>query len=131
MRAAVGHRQGGQRGQLPQQAAIEDIDYRAARGLDKTLMARLAAGQWLTEHLNVLITGPTGVGKSDLACALASQACCLGTPARYRRLPRLLNGAGIARADVGRQRGQVDHATHVAVVDPLPRGDLLQGLRLS
>jgi DNA replication protein DnaC len=84
---------------LRQSAAVEDIDYRAARGRDKALMTRLAAGQWIGEHLNVPITGPTGVGKSYLACALAHNACRLGYSARYRRLPRLLGELGIARAD--------------------------------
>jgi DNA replication protein DnaC len=84
---------------LRENAAIEDIDYRANRGLDKGLMTRLAACQWIGEHLNVLITGPTGVGKTWIACALAQKACREGFSARYVRLPRLLQQLGIARAD--------------------------------
>jgi DNA replication protein DnaC len=80
-------------------AAIEDLDYRAQRGLDKALMTRLAGSQWLAEHLNVLITGPTGVGKTWIACALANKACRDGFSARYLRLPRLLHDLSIARAD--------------------------------
>ena len=71
-------------------ACLEDIDYRHHRGLDKSLMKKLATCQWLHEHLNVLITGPSGIGKSWLACALAHQACRQGFTARYLRLPRLL-----------------------------------------
>ena len=60
------------------------------RGLDRKLMATLATGQWLRQHLNILICGATGMGKSWLACALANQACRLGFTARYQRLDRLL-----------------------------------------
>ena len=84
---------------LREHAALEDIDYRANRGLDKGLMTRLASCQWIGEHLNVLITGPTGVGKTWIACALANKACREGYTARYLRLPRLLQELGIARAD--------------------------------
>jgi DNA replication protein DnaC len=80
-------------------AAIEDLDYRSHRGLDRAQMLHLAGCQWLGEHLNVLITGPTGVGKTWIACALANKACREGFSARYLRLPRLLQDLGIARAD--------------------------------
>lgn len=84
---------------LRENAAIEDLDYRTHRGLDRALMTRLASCQWIGEHLNVLITGPTGVGKTWIACALAQKACREGFSARYLRLPRLLQQLGIARAD--------------------------------
>jgi len=88
---------------LRQNACLEDIDYRAPRGLDKSMMAKLATGDWLRAHLNCLITGPAGVGKSFMACALAHQACREGLGVRYLRLPRLLNELTIARGD-GRYR---------------------------
>lgn len=87
------------RARLRQSACIEDIDYKHARGLDRATMARLATGQWLREHHNILITGPAGVGKSYLACALAQQACRLGFSARYLRLARMLEDLAVARAD--------------------------------
>lgn len=88
---------------LRQSACLEDIDYRHARGLDRSMIAKLAAGRWLSEHLNCLITGPAGVGKSFMACALAHQACRDGAAVRYLRLPRLLNELSLARGD-GRYR---------------------------
>ncbi len=87
------------RAQLHQPAVLEDIDYTAARGLDKGLIARLSEGRWLGEHLNLLITGPTGIGKSWLACAFAHHACRLGYTARYVRLPRLLQELALAKGD--------------------------------
>ncbi len=84
---------------LRHQGAVEDIDYRHPRGLDKSLMTKLTTCQWLHEHLNVLITGPTGIGKSWLACALAQKACRDGFTARYVRLPRFLRELAIAKAD--------------------------------
>jgi DNA replication protein DnaC len=88
---------------LRQSACLEDIDYRHPRGLDKAMLKKLAGGAWLREHLNCLLTGPTGVGKSFIACALAHQACRDGHSVRYLRLPRLLAELGIAKGD-GRYR---------------------------
>jgi len=84
---------------LKQNACIEDIDYRHARGLDKSLMRDLANCQWIKRHLNLLITGPTGVGKTWIACALAQKACREGYSALYLRLPRLLQELPIAKGD--------------------------------
>jgi DNA replication protein DnaC len=87
------------RARLRQSACVEDIDYRSPRGLERATIARLASGEWLRVHQNLLITGPAGVGKSWIACALSQQACRLGFSVRYLRLPRLLEDLAIARAD--------------------------------
>jgi len=84
---------------LRQQAAIEDLDYRHPRGLDKSLMRDLARCQWIKKHLNLLITGPTGVGKTWIACALAHKACRAGLSAQYFRLSRLFDELSYAHAD--------------------------------
>jgi DNA replication protein DnaC len=84
---------------LRQNACIEDIDFRHPRGLDKSLMMQLASGQWIKEANNLLIIGPTGVGKTYLACALAHKACQLDYSALYFRLPRLLQQLDIAKGD--------------------------------
>lgn len=80
-------------------ASMEDIAYHPSRGLDKSLMLTLAAGRWIAEHQNVLITGSTGVGKTYIACALGQKACREDYTALYFRLPRLLQELGLARAD--------------------------------
>ena len=77
------------RARLRHNAVLEDIDYRSPRGLDKGVIQSLASCQWAKEHLNILITGPTGVGKTWLACALAHKACREGFRALYLRAPRL------------------------------------------
>ena len=87
------------RAKLKHDACTEDIDFRHRRGLDKRLVLSLADGRWVRERLNVLICGPTGVGKSWIACALAQSACRNGHSALYVRVSRLLSALAIARAD--------------------------------
>ena len=87
------------RAKLRHNAILEDLDYRYSRGLDKGLVQSLASCQWVKEHLNALITGPTGVGKTWLACALAHKACREGYTAQYVRLTRLLRELTIAKGD--------------------------------
>lgn len=84
---------------LKQQAAVEDIDFRQPRGLDKSVMLTLSNCQWIRNHQNVIITGPTGIGKSYLAEALAQKACREGFTALYYRSPRIFRDLAIARGD--------------------------------
>lgn len=88
---------------LRQTATIEDMDYRHPRGLDKAAVLSLASCQWIRQHQNCLITGPTGVGKSYLACALAHKACSEGFRALYVRTSRIFEELSMAKAD-GRYR---------------------------
>ena len=85
-------------------ACPEDIIFDPVRGLDRALVRTLAEGRYLTEHQCVLITGPTGVGKSYLACALANAACRRGFSARYFRAANLVADLSLARADGSRPR---------------------------
>lgn len=80
-------------------AAIEDVNFRVKRGLDKSQLLRLASAEWIQQHGVLLMTGPTGTGKSWLACALGHSACRHGYTVRYLRLPRLLPELVIARSD--------------------------------
>jgi DNA replication protein DnaC len=84
---------------LRQPACLEDLDYRQPRGLAKSLMTTLATCPWIRDRHNVLITGPTGIGKTWIACALGQQACRDGFTALYLRLPRLLQEWPIAKGD--------------------------------
>lgn len=84
---------------LRHEAAVEDIDFRHPRGLDKSLVARLADCQWIKKHNNLIITGPTGVGKSYLACAFAHKACREGYSALYIRITKLFEDLSLAKGD--------------------------------
>jgi DNA replication protein DnaC len=88
-----------QQAKLQQTACVEDIDFKHPRGLEKTAIQELARCQWIRQHLNLLITGSTGCGKTYLACALAHKACLLGLTSRYYRLPRLWHELTVAKAD--------------------------------
>ena len=80
-------------------ACIEDIDYKAPRGVDKSVILRLASCDWIKQAQNVIIVGPTGVGKTYLACALANRVCRSGLSSSYVRAPRLFHDVALARAD--------------------------------
>jgi DNA replication protein DnaC len=90
-------------GQLRQSACLEDLDLRTPRGLDRGLVHTLATGQWIRAARAVLVLGPTGVGKTFVACALGHQAARDGFSVRYRRLSRLLDEIAVARV-AGRHR---------------------------
>ena len=96
-------------------ACVEDIDYRHPRGLQKPRMAALASGDWIRQALNLCLTGPTGCGKTWLACALGNQACRQGLSVRYLRLPTLLEQLRIAHGD----------GSYVRLMGQLRKTDLL------
>lgn len=84
---------------LRHSCCIEDLDFKASRGLDKALILSLATCTWIARGINVLICGPTGIGKSYLACALGHKACLEGYSTLYLRLPRLFEELRLAKAD--------------------------------
>lgn len=84
---------------LRHNASVEDVDYRAARGLDRGVFLRLATCEWIRARHNLLITGPCGAGKSWLACALGHKACREDLAVAYHRMPRLFAALATARAD--------------------------------
>ena len=84
---------------LRQDAVVEDLDTKAARGLDKALFANLASCEWIVRRQDLLITGKTGTGKSWLACALGHKACRDDRSVLYYRVPRLLDALALARGD--------------------------------
>jgi DNA replication protein DnaC len=80
-------------------ACVEEIDFRAKRGIRKETVLKLAQNEWIKKHRNLIITGPTGVGKTYLACAFGISACRKGISTCYVRLPRFLQEMKVARAD--------------------------------
>lgn len=118
-------------------ATPEDLDFRKARGLDRSVVLRLLSSEWIRQGQSLLITGATGSGKSYLACALGHQACRHGLSVRYFRLSRLLGDLTLARADGSYPKLLTRLArTHLLILDDwgmagledLGRRDLLEVL---
>ncbi|MBK8938202.1 MAG: ATP-binding protein [Polyangiaceae bacterium] len=118
-------------------ASIEDVRTSPTRGIDKPMQRQLASATWLQNHINVLICGQTGVGKSYLACALGQMACRRGHRVLYRRVPRLFDELALSRADgtIARVLGRLGRAELLVLDDfgisPLKdphRTDLLEVL---
>jgi DNA replication protein DnaC len=120
---------------LRHQACIEDVDYRAPRGLDRPFLLKLMQSSWIDAHDNLLMCGPAGIGKSWLACALGHQACRDNYSVLYQRIPKLFTELALARGD-GRYARILRSLTSVqlliiddfglAPVDAAARHDLLE-----
>ena len=102
---------------LRQQATSEDVDHRAARGLDRALFQRLTNGEWIERRQDLLVTDPTGTGKTWLSCALGHRACRDNRSVLYQRVPRLLEGLGLARGD-GRYARMLKSLARVQLLIP-------------
>jgi DNA replication protein DnaC len=100
---------------LRQSACVEDIDYQQTRGLEKSRMASLVSCDFIRHHQNLLITGPTGCGKSWLACAIGQQACRQGISVKYLRVAKLLEGLRISHAD----------GSYIKLLNQLAKNELL------
>jgi len=100
---------------LKTEAAFEDIDFKTPRGFNRDLMIDLGRCQWIEHGRNLILTGPTGIGKTWIACALASKACREGLRSYYIRVPRLLETLKLSRAD----------GTYLKTLEKLTRYDLL------
>jgi DNA replication protein DnaC len=103
------------RAHLRQNACLEDLDFRSARGLDKSQILALASCDWIRRQENCILTGATGTGKSYLACALGQKACREGFEVRYRRVPRLFEELALARIE----------GSYLRTLERLGRGSLL------
>lgn len=98
-----------------ERAMIDDIDWKASRGLDKAQILSLAGCRWVKEHLNLIFIGKTGTGKTYLACALGHRACLEGFRVRFYRMPRLFEDLAMARAD-GSWSKMMDHLSKMDIL---------------
>lgn len=111
-------------------ACLEDLEIRASRGLDRSLITSLGTAAWIERARNVIIEGPTGAGKTFLACALAQQACRRGYTAFYIRAPALFEDLSIARADGRYKRVLASIARkHLLVLDDFALAPLTDNQR--
>jgi DNA replication protein DnaC len=117
---------------LRQSACVEDIDLRTPRQIDRALLARLVAGDWIDQKQNCLITGPTGIGKSWLACALGHKACRDGRAVLYQRVSRLFEALALARGD-GRHSRMLKSLSRIdlLILDDWGLSVLTQGQRID
>jgi DNA replication protein DnaC len=101
-------------------ACVEDIDYKTPRGIDQSVMMSLISCDWIRHHQNIIITGPTGAGKTFLACAMGNKACREGYRTFYLRSPRFAYQMAIAKADGSYGKTMAKLArTHVLIIDDL------------
>lgn len=108
-------------------ACMENVKTSAKRGLDRKLLHELGSLSWVGKHLNVLIAGKTGVGKSYLACALGQMACRRGVRTLYRRMPRLLDELALAKLEGNYRRVLAKLSKHdVLVIDDIGLGSGLK-----
>ena len=84
---------------LRQRATVEEIDFQAQRNLKRAFIMELAGCEWIRQYHNLIVTGPTGVGKTYLACALGYRACVMGYKVKYHRVGRLLSMLALSRGD--------------------------------
>jgi DNA replication protein DnaC len=107
-----------QAARLKERGVIEDIDYRHPRSLDRKLIRTLTTSEWIRQHQNILLIGPTGIGKSWLACALAHKACRDGFSVLHKRSSELFRELALAHADgsLGRQLVKFSRI-HVLLLD--------------
>ena len=112
------------------EACIENVRALPERGLPQAKLRQLAHGSWISEHLNVLVTGATGVGKSYLGCALGQLACRRGYRVAYRRVPRFFEEVSLAKADGSYTKLMANLAkANVLILDDLGLGTLREAQR--
>ena len=110
---------------LRQHASVEDVDYRSPRGLDRALFQKLVEGEWISAHDNLVLVGPTGVGKSWLASALGHKACRDNRSVIYQRAPSLFEDLALARGD-----GRIP-ASYATSAEPTFSSSMIGGLSRS